>query len=73
MVASEEGHVEVVDTLLQHEASVDLQAKVHLILYLLLHLPTCIYMYVCFYFQNGGHSLMVASKKGHMEVVNKLL
>ena len=28
MLASENGHVEVVDTLLQHEASVDLQNNV---------------------------------------------
>ena len=30
MIASQNGHVEVVDTLLQHGASVDLKDKVHL-------------------------------------------
>ena len=32
MVASQDGHVEVVNMLLQHEARVDLQNKVYIIL-----------------------------------------
>ena len=31
MIASQNGHVEVVDRLLEHGASVDLQKKVHII------------------------------------------
>ena len=33
MIASENGHVEVVNRLLEHGASVDLQGKVHIIQY----------------------------------------
>ena len=38
MYASQNGHVEVVDTLLQHEASVDLQNNVR---FFAIHIRTC--------------------------------
>ena len=65
MLASEDGHIELIDKLLQHGASVDLQNKVscsssnHFALQLL--------------HQDGLSSLMVASCSGHVEVVDKLL
>ena len=63
MYASQNGHMEVVDKLLQHGARVDLQNKVSRILS---SSHTCCE-------QSGVSSLMVASQNGHAEVVDKLL
>ena len=77
MYASENGHVEAVDKLLQHGARVDLQEEVHFIcLNYILHMHIHVYMYCIthnFYWQDGWHPLMYASQNGHVEVVDKLL
>ena len=86
MAASENGHVEVVDKLLQHGARVDLQEEVHFIClnynilhtscmsskHFSLHVIVCTHV-PCILLQNGWHSLMVASQNGHVEVIDKLL
>ena len=67
--------MEVVDKLLQHGATVDLQHQVHNTtcttcnLFMHRHLTTCIIII----FQDGRSALMIASQKGNVEVVDKLL
>ena len=74
MVASQNGHVEVVDKLLQHGASVDLQSKVSVTLLNSLYKCMNIAPHTMTYHeQNGVSSLISASENGHVEVVDKLL
>ena len=76
MWASLNGHVEVVDKLLQHGATVDLQKVVFKYIHHKFHYPVscvCLFCYPCVSSQNGASSLMSASQNGHVEVVDKLL
>ena len=72
MVASQNGHVEAVDKLLQHGASVDLQSKVSVTLLNSLYKCMNIASHT-YHEQNGASSLISASENGHVEVVDKLL
>ena len=76
MWASLNGHVEVVDKLLQHGATVDLQKVVCKYVHHKFHYSvSCVSLlcYPCVSSQNGTSSLMMASQNGHVEVVDKLL
>ena len=66
MMTSKNGYVDMVDMLLQHQATVDLQNKVVL---------TALYKVNCCFImcQDGWSSLMLGSENGHVEVVDKLL
>ena len=64
-MASKNGHVNVVDKLLQHGARVDLQIRVSFTFNLLIILYNMK--------QNGCSSLMYASLNGHYKVVDNLL
>ena len=65
MVTSQNGHEDVVDMLLQHQATVDLQNKV---------VSAPYEVYCCFIMcQDEWSSLMLGSENGHVEVVDKLL
>ena len=66
MMASQEGHLEVVDKLLQHGATVDLQKNVRIS-------SAVVYVITVSYRQDGRSSLILASDNGHVEVVDKLL
>ena len=46
MIASQNGHAEVVDTLLQHGASVDLQSNVSAKLYFVNNYTSCAIIYI---------------------------
>ena len=76
MWASLNGHVEVVNILLQHGATVDLQKMVCKCVHHKFHYPVscvCLFCYPCVSSQNGASSLIWASENGHVEVVDKLL
>ena len=76
MLASMNGHVEIVNMLLQHGATVDLQKLVCKYIHHKFHYPVscvCLFRYPCVSSQNGASSLILASQNGHMEVVDKLL
>ena len=68
MVASDTGNVEVVDKLLQHEATVDLQHQV-----MIMHMPIIVLLFMTYTIKDGWSSLIIASLNGHAEVVDKLL
>ena len=73
MVASLNGHVEVVDELLQHRAKVDLQTEV---ITMLIHVYICVCSYtwcVVFIQQNNDTALMFACQKNNLTTVFVLL
>ena len=70
MVASENGHVEVVDKLLQHGARIDLQENVCVIDPLHTR-TTCTSPNKSI--QYGWHAVMYASQNGHIIVLERLL
>ena len=72
MLTSQNGHVDMVDMLLQHQATVDLQNKVVLTgpYKLYNNYNDLVTFIMC---QNGWSSLMLGSESGHVEVVDKLL
>ena len=47
MIASQYGHVEVVNTLLQHGARVDMQKKVNLFILIFARARVCVCVCVC--------------------------
>lgn len=71
MIACQNGHIHVLKQLIQANANVNLQAEVTKILFLLTISVKPVYIW--YLSQNGWTALMVASDKGHVEVLEELL